>query len=336
MQKKTVYFWLVVLCIGAGAVAALNRDKAVVSRTGYYMDTFFSINAYGWDAKHAVDEAFVEIERIERKYDQRKPSSFLAGLNEKAGFARCGLDPETGRLMSVIDKLWRETDGGFDPTVAPLTELWGFEQFRVNSEFRVPSPGEINRVLLLVGWDKLAFGRGFGSVRFGKPGMRLDFGSLAKGYAVDRAWAILKKHRVKGALINGGNSSIRALGKKPDGKYWRVGISHPRRKTLLGIVDLKPGLALSTSADNQRFFIVNGKRYSHLLNPFTGYPSGLVQQVTVQDVSALNADILSTGIFVLGGGGFSLLQRRGREGVIVDSGGGLSITAGWQKESGMR
>jgi thiamine biosynthesis lipoprotein len=171
--------------------------------------------------------------------------------------------------------------------------------------------------------------------------MRLDLGGVAKGYAVDRVWELLAGAGLRGALVNAGESSIRVLGERPGGGPWRVAVSHPREEEWLGILGLPPGSAVGTSADTQRYIVVDDRRYSHLLNPFTGYPATDLLSVTVIAGNALDADVFSTALFVAEGRDrLALLEQWGAEGVMVTAAGAIEQTPGlagfWYKEESPR
>ncbi len=175
--------------------------------------------------------------------------------------------------------------------------MWGFYEGRV----RVPEADEIEGVLPAVSYENIEI-EGEGDSRlisFSHPGTRIDLGGIGKGFAVDKAVDALKRHEITSALVNLGGD-IYALGHPPDADAWKIGIQHPRdRDTLLGYLELKDK-GVATSRDYGRFVTINGKRYSHILDPRTGMPVEKVVSVTVIADTAMEADALSVAAFVLG------------------------------------
>jgi thiamine biosynthesis lipoprotein len=171
-------------------------------------------------------------------------------------------------------------------------------------------------------------------VELGKKGMLMDLGAIAKGYAADRAVEALKKQGIRAGLVAVAGD-IKAFGLKPDGKPWRVGIRNPRQKgkddEILATVEIRD-LAISTSGDYERFFIVDGERFHHILDPGTGYPARGCQSVSVMAKDAVSTDSFSTAVFVLGPRkGMELLERLGMEGMIVDREGKMHFTRGMKE-----
>ena len=185
------------------------------------------------------------------------------------------------------------TGGAFDITVAPLMDLWGFTDRR----YKVPDSARIKETLKLVGSDKIILHPDDNMVEFSLPGMKIDLGGIAKGYALDCAVKKLKESGVKSCLIAAGQ--VYALGDK-FGSPWTIRIKDPRRSGLSRKLQVKD-VSVATSGDYEQFFKVGGRRYCHIIDPRRGRPteSGLAS-VTVIASDGLTADALSTAIFVLG------------------------------------
>lgn len=243
------------------------------------------------EAAHAVVE---EIKRVEALSTFHKPSP-LGEVNERAGRGPFKADAEILDLIGRSLEAARETDGAFDPTIGALTRLWNFSA----GAPRVPAAEEIKEALRKVGWDKVKLDRAAGTIELPMPGMALDLGGIAKGYALDRAGLALKKLGVKNALVNAGGDVL-VMGEKEPGLAWRVGIQDPRSpREVMGLVHAV-NCVVVTSGDYERRMEVNGKTYHHILDPRTGYPTEGLQSVTVVAEEGWRADALSTGVFVLG------------------------------------
>ncbi len=225
------------------------------------------------DAAHALFVAArADIERLEQRYSRYRPDSLLSAINRCAdagGFAV--VDDETAGLLDYADACHRQSDGLFDITSGLLRLAWRFD------DGRLPKTAELGRLLERVGWEKLRWERpvlGF------EPGMALDLGGIVKEYAADRVAALFLERGTPHALVNLGGD-VRIAGPQADGQPWRVGIRHPRRPdALLDTLSLAAG-GVATSGDYERCRIIDGVRYSHILNPKTGWPVRHLAAVTV-------------------------------------------------------
>jgi thiamine biosynthesis lipoprotein len=267
-----------------------------VKETRFFMGTFFTITTYGEQSKEAVEYAFEEIARIEGITNLT--GSPVAEINRHSGGSEVRVPLELFQLIRRVLMLQQRVDGYFDPSIGSLVELWGFGY---DGEGRVPNDRLIKQALSQLKATPIELDHTKQTVRIAY-GVKLDLGGVAKGYAVDRAVGVLQKKGVRNALVNGGESSIRAIGTRLDGKPWRIGIAHPRREQWAGVLQLPAGMALGTSADTQHYFVADdGRRYSHLINPKTGFPPDDVYSITVMSPAAMDADIYSTALFVAEG-----------------------------------
>ncbi|MBE3518865.1 MAG: FAD:protein FMN transferase [Firmicutes bacterium] len=262
-------------------------------------DTRIEIRAYGKNAKSAVNQAFDELRRLHNLFDVYDPNSEISKVNSNAGKAPVKVSPDT---LEVVDRALyfaRISDGAFDPTVLPLVKLWN-----VGGENpRVPQEEEIRNALALVDYRKVLVDRENSTIFLEAPGMGLDLGGIAKGYAVDKIVSVLRKNGVTSFLINAGGN-VYVSGRKPGDALWRVGITDPLAdpsgtETYLGIFT-GTDISVVSSGDYQRYFEVNGVRYHHILDPKTGYPARGLRGTTVIGVSSTDCDGLSTTLFVLG------------------------------------
>lgn len=274
-------------------------------------------------ARKASLQAFQEIRRIEEWMSPWKEKSDVSRLNRSAGKEWTTVSPETFQVLKKGQRLSERSAGGFDMTIAPLSDLW-----RKAREKGIPPPlEEVRKRLSLVNFRDLWL-HPEGKAFLKKAGMAIDLGGIAKGYAVDRASERLIGLGVQHFIVNAGGD-LRTRGFKKD-RPWSIGIQHPRApERLLAMLSVSDS-AMATSGDYERFFFHQGKRYHHLLHPKTGFPAEECQSVTVLSKEAMLADGLATAIFVLGPEkGFALCQTiEGAECLMVDKDGKVLMTAG--------
>ncbi|NLW10272.1 MAG: FAD:protein FMN transferase [Firmicutes bacterium] len=332
-RRLYLYLVLAVVFISAGAYLYHTAVNKPLYKEAFLFGTLIRVTAYGPGARAALDRALTEMARIEQEI-----AKAVAAVNSKAGEEPVEVDAEFFALLEAVLGRSGETGGYFNPAIGPLVEAW---EFGPGGSGRLPPREEVEQVLPLLDANGIILDRAAGTIYLSRKGMRLDLGGVAKGYAVDRAWELLAGAGVRGALVNAGESSIRVLGERPGGGPWRVAVSHPREEEWLGILALPSGAALGTSADTQRYIVVDGNRYSHLLNPFTGYPAAELLSVTVITGNAFDADIFSTALFVAEGRDrLELLDRWGAEGIMVTASGARVETPGlaryWYEGNGPR
>lgn len=298
------------------SITACGNKKKVFSKTEVVMGTIAEIKIIDDDpirAEETIKKCFDRIREIEEKMSFRNPKSELSFLNRNAGKK---IKVSKG-LFYVLEKSLtysKLSDGAFDITIGPLTELWGFDE----EKKIIPSRHEIAQKAILVNYQNVKLNPHKREVLLKLKGMKIDLGGVAKGYAVEEAMEIIKKAKIKDALVDIGRN-IKVIGKNPYGKSWKIGIQHPRKKDeLLSILSLE-NTAVATSGDYEHFFIHKGRRYHHILDPKSGYPTNICISVTIIAPSAMIADILSTAVFVLGEvAGMELIEKLETvEGVIV-------------------
>lgn len=245
---------------------------------------------------HAAGEALDEVDRLEDQMTVYRDDSELAALNRTAFDRPVPVERRLFELLERAVQLNRETEGAFDITASPLVRCWGFFQ----RKGRVPSESELQEALSRVGSEHLELNAADCSVRFRRPGMEINLGSIGKGYALDRASAVLGQHGLENFAFHGGRSSALARGNRDGDRGWSVGISNPLfLRNRLAVVRLQ-NAALGTSGSGEQFFRSAGRRYGHILDPRTGRPAEGVLSVTAVAPSAAEADALATAFFVLG------------------------------------
>ena len=238
-----------------------------------------------------VERAYAELDRVDSLMSRYRDDGALRRLEQTA--QRGVQTPaELAAVLARSQRFAALTGGSFDCTVGALSRLWNFPD-----ALAPPDSAAVDSALALVGYEGLQVEGEI--VRIGRPGTRLDLGAAAKGYAVDRMVAGFEEAGIEGGLIDAGGD-IRYWGAKPDGRPWVFGVQHPRDPTRYIEVDDLGLAAIATSGDYQQYFEWEGARYHHLLDPRTGYPARACVSATVWAGTALDADILSTAVFVLG------------------------------------
>ncbi|MDX2144989.1 MAG: FAD:protein FMN transferase [Rhodospirillaceae bacterium] len=284
-------------------------DLVPVRETWTVMATGLDVTVYrpaSAEAQAAEDlaAAHQEVVAIDRMMSLYRPDSELVALNAKAGRGAIPVSAPLFEVLQAAEHYARLSGGAFDVTVQPLVELWGF--YRVERA-AIPPQDQIDKAMAQVGFTRVTLDAEARTATL-EPGTRIDLGAIAKGYAVDVALAALRARGVPAALVNlGGNIGV--LGRRPDGKPWSVGLQHPRENRLIGRIELLAG-AVATSGDYDRYFEAGGKRYSHIIDPRTGWPVDGVYALTVAAPNATAADALSTAGFVQGAtDGMTLLEN---------------------------
>ena len=253
------------------------------------------------------------VNAFEAKYSRFRPDSLISRINAAAGREWVQIDPEMEGLLQLCDTLHFMTEGVLDPTMLPLIRLWNYKA----DTPRIPSAPEIAAAKALVGWKKVQ--RTPGKVFLPEAGMALDFGGFGKEYAVDVAAQIAIDRGIPSALVDFGHD-LRAIGTPPGRPAWHIGLEDPLKPgTCTGsMAVINKGVA--SSGDYIRRFVLEGKRYGHIIDPRTGWPvANTCLQVTVIAATCLQAGILSTTAFVLGvPRGTEFIQASpGSEGLIV-------------------
>lgn len=261
----------------------------------FAMDTYITVTVYGEDtgkAETALSQAADMFMRLERLWSVTDRDSDIYALNQSSG-QPVVMSDETVQLVSFALQMAEETGGSLEPTLYPVLTAWGF----TTETNRVPSAAEISTLLEAVDYTQV---RLEGNSVCLADGMRLDLGAVGKGYAGDLVSRVLKENGIESALLDiGGN--IQAVGSKPDGSPWRLGLRNPFDGGNLGVLEVS-NLAVVTSGNYERYFVgEDGKRYGHIIDPATGYPveNGLASVTVISEEGRL-CDALSTSLFVMG------------------------------------
>ena len=284
---------ILAVVFGSIALAASPRTWSFSTAT---MGTIANLSVVASDSADVADPAYralLSFHRADSLLSNWTDTSEIARINREAAASPVALDDALARILATAETVHRESDGAFDPTIEPLVRAWGF----LGGTPHVPTAAELDRAAGVVGWSNVVLeGR---TVRFRKPGIRIDLGGIAKGFAVDEAARLLDGDGVEAYLLDlSGNMVLR--GAPPEREAWRIGIRDPLdRVDHLGTLGLRD-VAIATSGDYEQFVAEDGRRYGHILDPRTMRPVEGMAQVTVVAPTAMLADAWSTALFVLG------------------------------------
>ncbi len=271
----------------------------------------------------AIDAAMDEVRRFDRMMSLYKDDSEITRVNLAAGKHPVKVSPEMIEAVEAAARVSGLTHGAFDVTIGPLVVLW---QMRLK-EGKTPTDAEIARIKPLVNYKNIVIDKRKSTLFLRKPHMIMDLGGM-KGYIADRVKELIKKRGIDNAIIALAGD-IWVLGRREDGKPWRVGVQHPRQpEQTLAVLDLSDKY-ISTSGDYERYKIVEKKRYHHIIDPRTGKPStGVISATLIGDQGAL-IDPLCKAPFILGPEeGLKIVKKAGAEAIIVDEQGRIYMTDG--------
>lgn len=292
MNTRVLPFFLPFLL----ALSGCSGDE-VYKETRLFLGTTVNIKALSPDKDNlqaAVFKSFEKIKKIEDAMSRFDGQSELSAVNNLKKGERIKLSSDTYFVLQKALALCKITDGALDVTVLPLVELW--KTFKGRD--KIPDEAAVKTALLSGGFENILLDEA-GFLAFAKDGVRLDLSAIAKGYAVDEAVKTLRENGVKNCLVDAGGD-IYCMGGGPGSKGWRVGIRHPREEKVIKTLVIKDK-AVATSGDYEDFFIAGGKRYSHIIDPRSGYPvSGVPMSATVIAPDCITADALATAIMVMG------------------------------------
>lgn len=272
------------------------------------MGTIAEINIPDSDDKSFANYIAIaekKIEEVERLLSLFKPESDICRLNSTSGGDEINVSPATLEILKLCVKYAEISNGAFNPAVAPLVKLWGFTGGKPPAQ--LPSDPEIHTLLKLTNYKNMTIATN--TARLAVKGMSIDLGGIAKGYAVDICYRTLVEMGVKDLMVNiGGNircngsprhsNSLFGIGKKPT---WSIGVRHPYdRNKIVGVLHLTDGYAVATSGNYEKYVTIGNERYCHIIDPQTGKPIKGMAGVTVIAPTAVEADAMSTALFVLG------------------------------------
>lgn len=317
----TALFFFVVLGYSMD-VHSINKDSSsvlqVYQRTLKVMGSRFDLTVVAEDKAKGdeyLDLAIAEISRIERLISSWDPDSQTSMINNNAGIAPVKVDKELFDLIERAIKISKLTQGAFDISYASMDRIWKFD----GSVTEMPTEEAIKQSVARVGYWNIVLDSEKRTVFLKMKGMKIGFGAIGKGYAADKARDLLMNKGVRSGIINA-SGDLNAWGTQPDEKNWMVAIVNPlNKKKVFSWLPVKDQ-AVVTSGNYEKYLILNGERYIHIIDPRTGYPSKGILSATVFTKSAELADALATSIFVMGveTGVDFVNQLKGVECIIID------------------
>ena len=321
MKRLFIGGLLVAALMLAGCSAQTSAEESSQSREVYAMDTVMTLEAYGQNADAALDAAVAEIERLDALWSIASSDGEIAQLNAEKQITASA---DTLALLTRAKEISAATDGLFSTTIAPLMEAWGF----TSGDYRVPDEAELSALLAHVDDEEIAISDSTVTI---PADAKVDLGGIAKGFTSARVMEIFRENGVENGILSlGGN--VQALGTKPDGSLWRVGLQDPAdERALFATLELADK-AVITSGAYERNFEQNGIVYHHIIDPRTGYPaeSGLSSVTIVSDDGTL-ADGLSTALFIMGKEAAVEFWRSHRDDfdmVLLADDGAVTVSAG--------
>ena len=293
-------------------------------RTLKLMGSRFDISVVAQDsieANNYIDTAINEISRIEKLISSWDANSQTSEINRQAGIKPVKVDKELFDLIHRAIGISKLTDGAFDISYASMDKLWKFD----GSMNFMPSKEKIKASVAKVGFENILLDQDNSTVFLKNEGMKIGFGAIGKGYAADKAKNLLIQKGVKAGIINA-SGDMNTWGMQPNGEAWKVAITNPMNKNkVFALLPITNG-AVVTSGNYEKYVEFNGKRYTHIIDPRTGYPSTGIISVTVFAPKAELADALATSVFVMGKevGLDRINQMSGIECIIIDDQGHIT------------
>ncbi|TDP03280.1 FAD:protein FMN transferase [Flavobacterium sp. 245] len=284
---------LFILIFSFSANAQVLRKRTTLLMGGRFDITIVAKDSL--EAEQSINEVIAEITRIENLISDWKPDSQVSQVNQNAGIKPIKVDREVFELAKRAIKLSEITKGGFDISFAAMDRIWKFD----GSMTEMPSAEAIKKSVEKVGYKSIILDSVQSTIFLKLKGMKIGFGALGEGYATDKCRAMMIAKGINAGIING-SGDMSTWGKQPNGMSWKIGITNPfNPEKLLAVVPLEQQ-AVTTSGSYEKFVVFNGKRYSHIINPATGYPATGLCSVTVFGPNAETANGLSTSLMVLG------------------------------------
>ncbi len=272
-----------------------------------------------------IEKAVAEVKRIENLISDWIPTTQISEVNKNAGIKPVKVDDEVFHLVLRANKISKLTNGAFDISYASMDKIWKFD----GSMKEMPSPEAIKNSVAKIGYQKIITNDSTKTIFLEQKGMKLGLGGIGQGYIADKVKALLQKEGCQSGIVNV-SGDINTWGKQIDGKPWTIGIVNPMNKNKIFATFPLEESAVETSGSYEKFVMFNGIRYSHIIDPRTGYPATGIVSVSVFAKQTEIADALATGIFVLGiDVGLDLVnQLIGIECIIVDDKGKIHTSKG--------
>lgn len=308
------------------AFACMADAQVLRKRTAKLMGSRFDITVVDKDSLSAeknIDTIINEVARIEFLISDWKPESQVSQVNSNAGIRPVKVDREVFELTQRAINFSKITGGAFDVSFAAMDRIWKFD----GSMTEMPTPEAIKKSVEKVGYKNIILDSVNSTIFLKLPGMKIGFGALGEGYAADKCRDMMIAKGIKAGIVNG-SGDMSTWGKQPDGSDWNIGITNPfHDDKLFAVVPLHEG-SVTTSGSYEKYVILNGKRYAHIINPATGYPATGLCSVTVFGPSTETANGFSTSLMVLGkDAGLALINKYPQYSCIMITDDGKVITS---------
>jgi thiamine biosynthesis lipoprotein len=292
------HFVVVLFLLAVFSVAGRSEELRLESSADA-MGSTYSLVLYGENQaklEAAAEEAFDEVRRLDRMLSNYLAGSEWSEVNRLAAQRPVKVSAELFALLANCVEYSRQSEGAFDISVGPLMKVWGFYK----GSGHLPRKAEIQGALSKVGYRNIVLDAGAKTVRFAKAGVELDPGGIGKGYAVDRMVDVLRKNGVNAALVSASGSSIYALGAPPEESGWKVGIRDPKDEAATVTEVTLKNESMSTSGNYEKFFLAEGKLYSHIMDPRTGYPAAGTLSASVIAPLTLDSEAWAKPFYING------------------------------------
>ncbi|WP_438861439.1 FAD:protein FMN transferase [Flavobacterium adhaerens] len=301
-QTATLFSLLLFLMMSQVCHAQVLQKKSTMLMGGRFDITIVAKDTI--TAKQSIEEVIAEISRIEYLISDWKPNTQISEVNRNAGIQPVKVDQEVFELTKRALQFSEITNGGFDISFAAMDRIWKFD----GSMTEMPSEEAIKKSVEKVGYKNIVLDSVNSTIFLKLKGMKIGFGALGEGYATHKCQEMMLAKGIEAGIVNG-TGDMSTWGQQPNGKPWNIGITNPTHPDkLLAIIPLTG--AVTTSGSYEKFVVFDGKRYSHIINPATGYPATGLCSVTVLGPNAETANGLSTSLMVLGKtDGLKLLEK---------------------------
>ena len=319
-MKKTLLFFILVSISSFGQI--IHKRKLILLTSPFEMTVVAKDTV---EANQYIDLAIAEVKRVENLVSDWKPETQISHVNQNAGIQPVKVDDEVFQLVKRSIKISKLTDGAFDISYASMDKIWKFD----GSMREMPTPEAIKKSVEKVGYQKIILDEKEKTIFLRDKGMKLGLGGIAQSFIADNIRDLLKSKGCTSGIANV-SGDIAAWGKQPDGKPWTIGIINPMNKNKIFATFPLVDSSVETSGTYEKYVVFDGVRYSHIINPKTGYPAQGIVSVTVFAKQTEIADGLAKGVFLFGvEAGLNLVnQLKGIECIIVDSKGKIYSSKG--------
>lgn len=293
MNRTDLFIRITLLLCTISISAQVQRSRLVTLMGSRFQITLVDKDSIS--AERNIDKAIAEITRIENLISEWRPETQISQVNQNAGIKPIKVDKEVFDLTKKGLYFSKLTDGAFDISIVAMDKIWKFD----DSMNELPSEQAIKESVRNVGYQNIILDSTNSTIFLKNPGMKIGFGSIGKGYAADKTRDLMKSMGVKAGIIDA-SGDISTWGNQPDGKPWAIGINNPFNDHKMAAILYFKENAVTTSGSYEKYAEIHGKRYSHIMNPKTGYPSTGLTSVTIIGPNATMANGFSTSVMVLG------------------------------------